>query len=151
MTQLTTIESKRPSRPTCDRCGDAMRLFGIEAHPTIDGHDLQTYVCNSCDEVKTQLAPAKDRTLTEKKRMGRGMDALLTRGVFDDETTRLLGSTFDTAWEAVKASDGPPADEPRTRELLAKYIVAMAEQGERNPDRLVASALRRLGRSSSSL
>jgi len=151
MTQVTAIKSKRHSRPKCDRCGAAMQLFGIESHPTIDGHDLRTYLCRPCDEVKTDLVPAKGGGRTERKRTAGAIDVLLARGAFDDETTRLLGSTFDTAWETVKASDGPPVDERHARDLLARYIVAMAEQGERNPDRLVATALRRLARSSPSL
>jgi len=151
MTQVTMIKSKRHSRPKCDRCGAAMQLFGIESHPAIDGHDVRTYVCRPCDEVKTALVPAKAGSRTDGKRTAGAINVLLARGAFDDETTRLLGSTFDTAWEAVKASDGALADGPRARELLAKYIVATAEQGERNPDRLVASALRRLAHSTPSV
>jgi hypothetical protein len=149
MIQLAIVKTKRRSRPTCDRCGVAMRLFGIESHPTIDRHDLRTYVCSHCDEVKTELVPAKDRSRAHNGRTAAALDMLLARGAFDAETTHLLGSTFDTVWETVKASDAPLADEHQARELLAKYIVAMAEQGERNPDRLVASALRRLARSNS--
>jgi hypothetical protein len=41
----------------CRVCGVTMRLFGIEAHPTIDGVDLQTYVCPRCDAVETETVP----------------------------------------------------------------------------------------------
>jgi len=66
---------------------------------------------------------------------------------FDNETTQLLGSAFDAAWETVKASNGPLLDERHVasmRELLAKFIIATLEQGERDPNRLIEKALLRL-------
>jgi hypothetical protein len=74
--------------------------------------------------------------------------SLSTNNVFDAETTKILASAFDAAWEEIKTSDGLPAGERRaveTRELLAKHIMAMAQRGERNPNRLMKNALRRLG------
>jgi CRP-like cAMP-binding protein len=76
------------------------------------------------------------------------MRPLPTNHVFDGETTKILASAFDAAWEEVKAADRPPASErdaAATRELLARYIVALAQRGERDPDRLIKNALRRLG------
>jgi hypothetical protein len=78
------------------------------------------------------------------------MVALLSNAAFDDETTPLLGLTFEAAWEKVKTSDSALADESQavlTRELLAKRIIEMAKRGERNPDRLVENALDYLARS----
>ncbi len=74
------------------------------------------------------------------------MDALLANKVFDAETTGLLGSTFDAAWQTVMASDGELADAQvaSMRESLAKSMIALVQQGERNPDRLIEKALRRL-------
>jgi PAS domain S-box-containing protein len=46
------------SHVKCRACGVVMRLFGIEAHPTIDGADLRTYVCPRCDAVETETVPA---------------------------------------------------------------------------------------------
>ena len=77
------------------------------------------------------------------------MHSLPTNNVFDVETTKILASAFDAAWEEVKTSDGSPAGERHaaaTRELLAKYIMALAQRGEKNPNRLIKNALRRLGR-----
>jgi len=34
-----------------------MRLFGIEAHPTLRQADLRTYVCTQCDGVQTEILP----------------------------------------------------------------------------------------------
>jgi hypothetical protein len=75
------------------------------------------------------------------------MDSLPRNKVFDVEATKVLASAFDAAWEKVKASDDSLAEEQRaaaTRELLAKCMIAMVEQGERNPNRLIENALNRL-------
>jgi hypothetical protein len=34
-----------------------MRLFGVEAHPTLRQVDLRTYVCTQCDGVQTEILP----------------------------------------------------------------------------------------------
>jgi hypothetical protein len=75
------------------------------------------------------------------------MDLLFSNKAFDAETTHLLGSTFDAAWERAKASDSLPADKEHVRsmrELLAKFIIAMVDQGEKDPKRLIDDALLRL-------
>jgi hypothetical protein len=43
----------------CSRCGGKMRLFGIEAHPTLRQADLRTYVCTQCDGVQTEILPPR--------------------------------------------------------------------------------------------
>jgi hypothetical protein len=76
------------------------------------------------------------------------LHSLSTNNVFDAETTKILASAFDAAWEEIKTSDGLPAGAQHgaeTRELLAKHIMALARRGERNPNRLTKNALRRLG------
>jgi hypothetical protein len=138
MTQLAPIRAERRSCPKCRDCGATMRLFGIESHPTIDRIDLLTYVCSRCDEVQTEIVAP-----TELK----PMDSLLANKTFDAETTRVLGSAFDAAWERVEATNILPTDERQvasTRELLAKFIIAKAEQGEKDPKRLIETALLRL-------
>jgi hypothetical protein len=45
--------------PDCDRCGAGTRLFGIEAHPTIDRTELRTYVCAQCDAMQTETVPLR--------------------------------------------------------------------------------------------
>jgi hypothetical protein len=74
--------------------------------------------------------------------------SLSTNNVFDADTMKNLASAFDAAWEEIKTSDGLPASERHaveTREQLAKHIMAMAQRGERNPNRLMKNALCRLG------
>ena len=59
---------------------------------------------------------------------------------FDPETLR-TSDALDEAWKhaAAKASDSETV-----RNLLAERIVSLAKQGERNPQRLVDGALRRI-------
>jgi CRP-like cAMP-binding protein len=80
------------------------------------------------------------------------MHSLPTNNVFDAEMTKILASALHAAWEEVKTADGSPAGEQHaavTRELLTRHIMALAQRGERNPNRLIKSALRRLGRAAS--
>ena len=75
--------------------------------------------------------------------------SLSANKAFDAETTKVLASAFDAAWERIKTSDGSLADERHavsTRELLAKSLIAMVAQGERNPNQLIENALSRLAR-----
>jgi len=67
--------------------------------------------------------------------------------VFDPDTIRLLSGALDDAWQFVEANkatfkvDGH-AEEART--ALAKHIVEMAKNGERNRLRLIEGALTQL-------
>src|SRR5262245_34357503 len=138
MTQLAPIRAERRSYPKCRDCGATMRLFGIEPHPTIDRMDLLTYVCSHCDGAQTEIVAS-----AKLKPMG----SLLANKAFDAETTRVLGSAFDAAWERVEATNILPTDKRRVasmRNLLAKFIIAKAEQGEKDPKRLIEAALLRM-------
>jgi hypothetical protein len=147
MTQLAPTKAERRGRPRCRDCGATMRLFGIEAHPTIDQTDLLSYVCTHCDGLQTEIKPHEKLKVVPLSRMVTPIDTLLENRAFDPETTCLLGSTFDAAWKSVEASESLPTDKGHAasmRELLAKSIIAMVEQGERDPKRLTESALLRL-------
>jgi hypothetical protein len=122
-----------------------MKLFGIEAHPTIDRTDLLTYVCSDCDGVETAAVTHGSSKRLPKNGMVRPINLLLANKAFDAETTQLLGSAFDAAWAT--ASNGLLLDQQHAasmRELLAKFIIATVEQGERDPNRLIEKALLRL-------
>jgi hypothetical protein len=43
--------------PACHRCGAATRLFGLEAHSTVERAELRTYVCLRCDGVQAEVVP----------------------------------------------------------------------------------------------
>jgi len=138
MSQLAPIGAERRSCPKCRDCGSTMRLFGIEPHSTIDRTDLLTYVCSDCDAVETE-------TVASEKLMP--MDSLLAQKAFDAETTHVLGSAFDAAWDKIAAAGTLPTANGQAasmRELLAKFIIAAVEQGETDPHRVMEKALLRL-------
>ena len=59
---------------------------------------------------------------------------------FDLETTRLLGVAFEVARAALRAEErGHDTDE-----IIAKHIIALAQAGERDADRLCDYALAKL-------
>jgi hypothetical protein len=73
--------------------------------------------------------------------------SFLAQSSFDPEMTDILASAFDVAWERVKSSGSPlAADEAAaaTRESLARTIIAAAQAGERDKNRLVETALSNL-------
>ena len=60
---------------------------------------------------------------------------------FDDRETARLGQAYDIACRSIH----PKGRAPVIQETLARKIIQAAQQGERNPDRLAALALRFLG------
>jgi hypothetical protein len=145
MTRPIPIVIGAPGELKCPVCEVPMRLFGVEAHPDFARTDLQTFVCPNCEGVQTQGVPEG----TPKRRSHMETQATLPQQItFDAETTALLGTTFDTAWQAVLASGNPLSDAgyvASLREMLAKRILDMVQQGERNPHRLAEHALQTLG------
>jgi hypothetical protein len=123
-----------------------MRLFGVEAHPTIEGAALRTYVCERCDGV--QAVPAyRRRNGAQRKSAARAAPSLPANKAFDDETTSRLGVAYEAAWQKLKASGSPLAEKSHaaaTRERLAKCILEMGQLGETDSNRLVEKALGRL-------
>ena len=70
-------------------------------------------------------------------------------GVFAPDAVRTLIAAFDGAWQSISASgtklSGPHRE--ATREILAKYIIEQAREGELDQVRLRDGALRRLAQS----
>jgi hypothetical protein len=69
------------------------------------------------------------------------------RASFDPETTTLLISAFERAWETVLRSGSllARADEASsTRESLAKFIIERVQAGERDLNKLISDALTHL-------
>ena len=59
--------------------------------------------------------------------------SLFGNGSFDPETTSLLASAFEDAWETVKKSGNPLTADGQalpTREILAKRVIERARAGE---------------------
>ena len=70
--------------------------------------------------------------------------SLLREAAFDPETTHILTTAFNKAWDKFKSSGSALADDacaPSTRALLAKRIIETAQRGERNIDRLVENGV----------
>ena len=70
--------------------------------------------------------------------------SLLQEAAFDPETTHILTTAFNKAWDKFKSSGSALADDacaPSTRALLAKRIIETAQTGERNIDRLVENGV----------
>jgi len=63
---------------------------------------------------------------------------------FSPETLGILAGALDEAWRRVDAGAYLNGSAEAARTLLAKHILAMATQGERNRQRLTDGALRRL-------
>lgn len=70
---------------------------------------------------------------------------LLANISFDPETVEILSAAFDDAWEKLKQSGSGlarPAYERGAREILAKYIIELAQGGERDQTLLSESAVK---------
>ena len=69
---------------------------------------------------------------------------------FDAEIVDIFGSAFEAAWQSLQLSDSRLTHEPHiasTRELLAKWILVLGKQGERDRNQLVEKALALLAQS----
>ena len=64
------------------------------------------------------------------------------RGVFDDQTTLLMGEAFDAACRELHDTGQPAV----VHEVMAKRIIAAARKGERDVMRLRNAALAALGK-----
>jgi hypothetical protein len=60
---------------------------------------------------------------------------------FDPETVALLRTTLDRAWDSLPAGQQAVT----SRSILAERILRAAAEGERDPDRLRARAVRKPG------
>lgn len=134
---------RKPKNEACPQCGTSLRLFGIERHAIIDRMALRTFVCPACDTVETELV-----AMRPAKPLSRATESsptnLLGYCGYDDEATRMLCATFDSAWAKLKASGGPLTDGPladTTRELLARCIIALGRRATASDEKLDEKAL----------
>jgi hypothetical protein len=63
---------------------------------------------------------------------------------FNPETLHILGSALDDAWQRLEVRVHLNGSGDAIRTILAKHIIAMAEEGERDRQRLIEGALARL-------
>lgn len=76
---------------------------------------------------------------------GEGMSAVIVdlfrSTAFGPETVKLLCDAYDSARRSLHDTGQPPL----VNEIIAQRIIAFAEQGERDPEKLCESALKALG------
>jgi len=69
---------------------------------------------------------------------------LLANTSFDPEAVEILSAAYEDAWEKLRQSGSTfarPAYERGAREVLAKYIIEMAQRGERDKRQLSEAAV----------
>jgi len=122
-----------------------MRVFGIECHPTFVGVALRSHECPQCENLQTDMVPSAQEWLDppEENPVNPTLGLSVGKG-FDAEIVDIFGSAFEAAWQSLQLSDSRLTHEPHiayTRELLAKWILVLSEQGERDRNQLVEKAL----------
>jgi hypothetical protein len=122
-----------------------MRVFGIERHPHLDGMALRSHECPQCENLQTDIVPSAQEWLDcVEDNPGTPTFRLSVSEGFDDEIVDIFGSAFEAAWQSLQASGSRLTHEPHiasTRELLAKWILVLGKQGERDRNQLVEKAL----------
>jgi hypothetical protein len=128
-----------------------MRVFGIERHPTFVGMALRSHECPQCENLQTDIVPSAQEWLDPADDNPVNPTFLLSVSEgFDDEIVDIFGSAFEAAWQSLQVSDSHLTHEPHiasTRELLAKWILVLGKQGERDRNQLVGKALALLAQS----
>ena len=128
-----------------------MRVFGIERHPSLDGMALRSHECPRCENLQTDIVPSVQEWSdpVEDNSVSATFLLSLSEG-FDDEIVDIFGSAFEAAWQSLQVSDSHLTHEPHiasTRELLAKWILVLGKQGEKDRTRLAEKALAQLAQS----
>jgi hypothetical protein len=70
-------------------------------------------------------------------------------GVFDPEAVQILTGAFDDAWARLQTSEAPSSKEEyalAARTIIAKRIIALAKEGQLDPQLLSSAALIHLAR-----
>ena len=122
-----------------------MQVFGIECQPTLVGMALRSHECPQCENLQTDIVPSAQEWLDAAEDNPVNPTFLLSVSEgFDDEIVDIFGSAFEAAWQSLQLSDSRLTHEPHvasTRELLAKWILVLGRQGERDRNQLVEKAL----------
>ena len=128
-----------------------MRVFGIERHSTLVAMALRSHECPQCENLETDVVPLAHEWLDPADDNPVNPTFLLSASEgFDDEIVDVFGSAFEAAWQSLQVSDSHLTHEPHiasTRELLAKWILVLGKQGERDRNQLVEKALALLAQS----
>jgi hypothetical protein len=122
-----------------------MRVFGLEPHPAFVGVAVRSHECPQCENLQTDMVPSAQEWLDppEENPVNPTLGLSVGEG-FDAEIVDIFGSAFEAAWQSLQLSDSRLTHEPHiayTRELLAKWILVLGEQGERDRNQLVEKAV----------
>jgi hypothetical protein len=117
-----------------------MRVFGIERHPSLDGMALRSHECPQCENLQTDIVLSAEEWLdrVEDNPVSPTVRLSVSEG-FDDEIVDIFGSAFEAAWQSLHLTHEPHI--ASTRELLAKWLLVLGKQGERDRNQLVEKAL----------
>ncbi len=121
-----------------------MRLIASETHPVEAEADLVTYCCTACDGYF-----AFPSLISKYVPLGEAIDGtarmtiieLFRATAFAPETLSVLCEAYEQARRSLHDSGQPHI----VNEVIAQRIIALAEKGERDPDRLCTGALTALG------
>ena len=112
---------------------------------------LRSHECPQCKSLQTDVVPsAQEWWDTVEDNPASPTFLLSVSEGFDDEIVALVGSAFEAGWQSLQASGSRLTHEPHiasTRELLAKWILVLGKQGERDRNQLVEKALALLSES----
>jgi hypothetical protein len=57
MTDIHIAQPAKTLAPPCEKCGQPMRIYGIEPHLRLAHTDVHTYVCDPCDATQAIVVP----------------------------------------------------------------------------------------------
>ena len=112
--------------------------------------------CGECQNYQTEDYPRSEQFYTDAlsvlalvRIFGRSTESQITHvseqsTTFNPETLHILGSALDDAWQRLEVRGHLNGSGDAIRTILAKHIIAMAEQGERDRQHLIEGALARL-------
>ncbi len=136
-----------------------MRLISSERHPVEAKTELLTYCCTACDEYLVfpsliskyaRVGEATDSDEAARNLIDRNLIELFRPTAFDPETLSMLCKAYEQThkWLHDNGQLHMLHDNGQlhiVNEVIAQRIIALAEKGERDPDRLCAGALTALG------
>src|SRR3984893_5666415 len=99
---------------------------------------------NLSDKFDEAFANAKKHAASKPDSVRVVLMRVILDVTFNPETRHILGSALDDAWQRLEVRVHLNGSGDAIRTILAKHIIAMAEEGERDRQRLIEGALARL-------
>jgi hypothetical protein len=137
------IEVEQLGNPMCRSCGVAMRLYGVESHPTLQRTDLRTYICPRCEAAAVSNAfhsPARHSTRTQPASLARRLPPPGELGI---EPERI--ESMHLAYEKACAALGLSVQPDKINEVLVTKIVELGITENWSADLLCERVLAHFG------